>query len=135
MNRDKIKSYIKSLLILFLKVIRWMLFSIFWFLGFEIAIAAVSEFGWIRGGIPAVIIAAVCIFIGFIIAIAFEKLINRINPQIDEKTIINVAKKVRTDPRIVFVGRMYLNFDDLMYNYFHREHSVNDINEKFKYGI
>lgn len=68
MNRDKIKSYIKSLLILFLKVIRWMLFSIFWFLGFGIAIAAVSEFGWIRGGIPAVIIAAVCAFIGFIIS-------------------------------------------------------------------
>ena len=90
MNRDKIKNHIKSLLILFLRVIRWMLFSIFWVLGFGIAIAAISEFGWILGGITGVIIAAVCIFIGFMIAIALEKLIKRINSRNDKK--VNLIK-------------------------------------------
>lgn len=92
MNRDKIKNYIKSLLILFLRVIRWMLFSIFWVLGFGIAIAAISEFGWIIGGIPGVIVAAVCIFIGFMIAIALEKLIKRINSRNDKKVNLNTEK-------------------------------------------
>ena len=92
MNRDKIKNHIKSLLILFLRVIRWMLFSIFWVLGFGIAIAAISEFGWILGGITGVIIAAVCIFIGFMIAIALEKLIKRINSRNDKKVNLNTEK-------------------------------------------
>ena len=93
MKRSKIQHYTRAIVIFLLHIVRGLLFLVSWFLGFGVAIAAISESEWILG----IIIAAVGVFLSFLIALAFGKLIELVNPLNDKKINFNTEKILNSE--------------------------------------